>query len=202
MMVYLLMKCNLGILLIIVAAMQSATTRAFSLLPATVPVHRRALVYQVHFPATETILFQSEDDNHNLPTSRKIEDMKELIASLSADSDDISRRGKLATLFTEKLQEQDEGESFIQLFDRVLIIFGDRIRLEASDAVASVIQNVPVNIDGEDADAETKLPSFPLPPQQKSELESRLWACVDMMVQSKTLVKQAKAASGSTGSSS
>jgi hypothetical protein len=120
--------------------------------------------------------------------------MQEVILSLCFDSDDTSRRRRLAQLFKDNLQNRDGGDAFIKLFDQVLIVVGDRMRLEASEAAGVAIRN---DDDSRISDDST-LPSFPLPAQQKSLTEGRLWACVDMMVQAKTLVKQAKVKLGDT----
>lgn len=117
-------------------------------------------------------------------------DIEKIILSLSNVIDDQSRREQLSKLFDIKLQNQDGGESFMKLFDRAMIVVGDSIRLDvanlAATATVSQSSNYTSAVEG------TEIPSFPLRSQQKSQLEGQLWACVDMMVQSKTLMKQAR----------
>jgi hypothetical protein len=134
-----------------------------------------------------TIRPQSDSSNLYNPTTENIHEMEEVILSLCFDSDDTSRRRKLSQLMEDNLQNPDGGNTFIKLFDHVLIVVGDRMRLEANKAAIHMTQT-----DNSAILDNTPLPSFPLPAQEKSLTEGRLWACVDMMVQSKTLIKQAK----------
>ena len=120
----------------------------------------------------------------SLLKSHEIQDMEDFVLSLSLDSDDQSRRHTFATLLNEKLQTDDYGESFIKLFDNALIVVGDRIRQQATELSTSNRH--------EDVNDTDILPTFPLPSQQKTNLEQQLWACVDLMVQSKTLIKSAR----------
>jgi hypothetical protein len=121
----------------------------------------------------------------NIPHSEKQAVVEELILSLSNDSDDESRRSKVARLFDEQVQSLDGGELFMKLFDSAMIVVGDRIRADAVNGVAART-NCSTDID------DSKLPYFPLNQQEKSNIERQLWACVDMMVQSKTLMKRVK----------
>jgi hypothetical protein len=114
--------------------------------------------------------------------------IQNLILSLSKVTDDQSRRESLSRLFEVKLQDIDDGELFMKQFDSAMIIVGDRIRLDAASVAMKQSSNS--NIDSDD---ETETPTFPLRSQQRLQLEGQLWACIDMMVQSKTLMKQARA---------
>jgi hypothetical protein len=133
--------------------------------------------------------------------AQALRDMETLILSLSFDSDDASRRKKVSTLFQEKLQartngEIDHGTPFEILFNQVLIEVGDRIRMEAQ-AQAQAAAEMSMSLEKDSGD---DLPSFPLPAQQKkSQTELQLWALIDMMVQSKTLVRMAAGQLGSEG---
>jgi hypothetical protein len=117
-------------------------------------------------------------------------DIEKTIMSLSHVVDDQSRREQVSQLFEKKLQNQDGGESFMKLFDSAMIIVGDRIRLDVANLAAVAKENQSSNYT--DVVEGTETPSFPLRSQQKSQLEGQLWACVDMMVQAKTLMKQAR----------
>jgi hypothetical protein len=174
-----------GMLLHLLASMAIKNVGAFSQPPNRCqPSVVHALNSRKHI---RTIGFLLDNDNLYSPTSKRIHDMEEMIISLCFDPDDSSRRLKLSKLFEANLLNKDGGNSFIKLFDQVLIIVGDRMRLEAENVARQTTQN---DIDGRsDGSA---LPSFPFPAQQKSLTEGRLWACIDMMVQSKILVKQAK----------
>lgn len=117
-------------------------------------------------------------------------DIEKIILSLSNVADDQSRREQLSKLFDIKLQNQDGGESFMKLFDSAMIVVGDRIRLDVANLAATATVSQSLNYTSAVEGAE--FPSFPLRSQHKSQLEGQLWACVDMMVQSKTLMKQAR----------
>lgn len=118
--------------------------------------------------------------------SQQVQYMEDLILSLSVDANDASRRNKVASLFDEKLKNREGSESFVQLFDQVLITVGDRVRIEAASQKQGKTKN-----------ENSELSSFPLPVQQKSQTELQLWALIDMMVQSKTLIKKAAGQWGS-----
>ncbi|GAX24354.1 hypothetical protein FisN_4Lu603 [Fistulifera solaris] len=106
--------------------------------------------------------------------------MKALILSLSLEPTDQSRRERLAGLFGEALAKPNGApKRFTDLFDKTLIEVGDRVRKEALEALESE-QNPPS--DG-----------------SKSPQELQVWALIDMMVQSKTLVKRANGELGNGG---
>lgn len=118
--------------------------------------------------------------------------MDSLIISLSLEFDDSSRRRRLAALFAEELARPDYIR-FTVLFDQVLTIAGNRIHAEArkkalEDAkTAETKAGDDVKVENDDLLA------------GKSPEEKQLWALVDMMVQSKTLVKRASGDLGSKG---
>ena len=138
---------------------------------------------------SHTLRFFSDSSTPYNPDLISKHDMEELIMSLCSDADDASRRGKLSKLIEENLRSQDGGDTFIKLFDQVLIVVGDRMRLEASDSSSQTTQN---DVNDNSDETTSALPSFPLPAQRKSSSEGQLWACIDMMVQSKILVKKAR----------
>jgi hypothetical protein len=177
-----------SILVLLAAALAHvlAVGEAFAV-PHVAPNSRR---YLPNCYAAAAAAAADENDSE----AQQVQAMEDLILSLSADADDVSRRGKVASLFEEKLKNRDSSESFIHLFDQVLVIVGDRVRMEA------VSQHQVAAAEKEKTKSDEKLPSFPLPDQHKSETELRLWALVDMMVQSKTIVKKATGQLGSEGS--
>jgi hypothetical protein len=141
---------------------------------------------QRHTPISKSLLDGWINDD---PCSEYEMDIQSVVLSLATVTDDQSRREKLSRLFQVKLQNQDDGELFMKQFDSALITVGDRIRLDVANVAAAAMVNQSSRVT---TDEETELPSFPLRSHSKSQLESQLWACVDMMVQSKMLMKQAR----------
>jgi len=134
-------------------------------------------------------LAQSDDDY----SEKEITDMKDLILSLSLEPTDDSRRSRLIDVFQEAL-ERPNGmpKRFSNLFDKVLIQVGDQVQTEAKrkffeKKANEVPEEAPPDGDGDEATRE------------KTPDELQLWALVDMMVQSKTIVKQASGDLGSHG---
>lgn len=123
---------------------------------------------------------------NNDPYSELNVDIEKIILTLSNVADDQSRREKLSQLFELKLQNQDGGELFMTQFNSAMITVGDRIRVDAANVAAAVMGSQSSNSTNSDED------SVSTPSLTKSQLEGQLWACVDMMVQSKTLMKQAR----------
>jgi hypothetical protein len=123
----------------------------------------------------------------------EVENMNSLITALSLESDDTSRRQHLATLFEEELAKPDPTR-FTDLFDKVLVTTGDRVQGEARK---NALEN-PKLAESDDDDQEAKESDGDLM-MGKSAEEKQLWALVDMMVQSKTLVKRAFGDLGSKG---
>ena len=110
--------------------------------------------------------------------------IEELILSLSVEPTDELRRARLKAIF-ENLYKNESPENaniFTSQFNQGLITFGDRIQLEVANAERNEAGDYGINPQGH-----TK----PSPLGQKSETELKLWALVDMMVQSKIIVKAA-----------
>lgn len=120
--------------------------------------------------------------------------MNSLITALSLQSDDTSRRQRLATLFEEELAKPNPTR-FTDLFDKVLAISGDRVQGEARK---NALEN-PKPVDSHDDYGQEAEESDGDLMMGKSPEEMQLWALVDMMVQSKTLVKRAFGDLGSKG---
>lgn len=137
-----------------------------------------------------------EDSGFDL---EKVQEMEQLVLSLSKETSDKLRRTRLQQIFEEKMHEELDEESsanFTRLFDQVLIVVGDRVRMEAAQQLQAENDTSTTTM-GNKQD-EDELPSFPLS-SQKSETQLQLWALVDMMVQSKTIVKRASGQLGSEG---
>jgi len=139
-----------------------------------------------------------EDSGFDL---EKVQEMEELVLSLSRETSDKLRRTRLQQIFEEKIHKELDEESsanFARLFDQVLIVVGDRVRTEAAQQLQAENDTSTSTTMGNKQDDEDELPSFPLS-SQKSDTQLQLWALVDMMVQSKTIVKRASGQLGSEG---
>ena len=130
--------------------------------------------------------------------------MEDLILSLSEEPTDESRRARLTQVFDEALSSASTakadpdtlpvgGERFARLFDETVIRVGDQVRQEALEQLASAPPPPPPP----SAKDETSEQPASL---EKSPQELQVWALVDMMVQSKTIVKRSKGELGNKGS--
>jgi hypothetical protein len=134
------------------------------------------------------------DGDQFLYGMEEIDAMEKLIVSLSKQQTDSVRRKLVAQTF------EGHDQRFAALFDEILIQVGDQVRMQAAQEVQRQEQQ---------AEEDEVMPSFPLPGQQarvnsdsssgKSETELQLWALIDMLVQSKTIVKKAAGELGSKG---
>ncbi len=108
------------------------------------------------------------------------DEVRELILTLSIETDDEQRRTKLKSLLEGKLTQDDAVKSakFAHLWDTNIIKIGGEIqnnaRLEAGQKSTSNNQQNENGTVG----------------SEKNENEKQLWAMVDMMVQSKSIIKQ------------
>jgi hypothetical protein len=130
-------------------------------------------------------------------STNEIEKMEELIISLSNESSDESRRQRVSDIFTEELAKPNGSpQRFSTLFGNVLIVIGDRVRSEAMKKVdeQKEIENSQKSSD-DDENNHSVSSSIP----EKSSEELQVWALVDMMIQSKTIVKKAAGELGSEG---
>jgi len=128
-------------------------------------------------------------------------EIKELIHSLSLETDDETRRGKLASLLEEKLKQEDENNSakFAHLWDTTLIQMGEEIQNQArADAEKkSLTQDDDSGVanSGKKYADEQSLPQdddsgVSNGGKKKSAKELQLWAMVDMMIQSKSVIRK------------
>ena len=149
-----------------------------------------------------------EEDATSIPTTS--DGMKDLIIDLSKESTDDVRRSRLQAIIVQGLDEGD-ADSFSQLFQQSLEAVGNEVQAEARElamkryeekdaaetineaAVASATNNggdSPIRVETVNETSEGKI---------KSPLETQLWALVDMMVQSKTMIKKVQGQLGSKG---
>ena len=147
------------------------------------------------------------EDNTNIPTTS--DGMRDLIIDLSKESTDDVRRSRLQAIIVQGLE--GDADSFSQLFQQSLEAVGNEVQAEARElamkryeekdaaetineaAVASATNSgsdSPIRVETVNETSEGKI---------KSPLETQLWALVDMMVQSKTMVKKAQGQLGSKG---
>lgn len=137
----------------------------------------------------------------------EIQEMKGLVLSLSLETSDETRRQRVVDVFDEALARPNGmPKRFTDLFDKTLMKIGDEVQSQAKkkyfeDQAAEEAENVKgasnegseESDEGGDADDDTQKI------RTKSPQEQQLWALVDMMVQTKTIVKRANGDLGSKG---
>lgn len=122
---------------------------------------------------------------------KEVKEMEDLILSLSLEPTDESRRERVKSIFqTELAKPNGAPKHFSDLFDFTLVIVGDRVKAEAQEN-AERLQSMETT---ETVSDEKSTTSQGFPEQRQ------LWSLVDMMVQSKTIVKRASGDLGSKGS--
>jgi hypothetical protein len=124
-------------------------------------------------------------------------EMKDLILSLSKERTDDSRRQRMQRIFTEAFSRPNgDPQRFTHLFDQQLIILGDQVKAKAAAMAIDLEQEADTHaISTEQSLADNEAGKM----REKSAEEKQLWALVDMMVQSKTIVKRASGDLGSKG---
>lgn len=141
--------------------------------------------------------------------------MKDLIIDLSKEGTDDVRRSRLQAIIVQGLEEGD-AETFSVLFQQALEAIGNEVQAEARELAmqryeerdAAETINEEAVAASSSGDSNTNGESSPIRVEKvnetsegtiKSPLETQLWALVDMMVQSKTMIKKAKGQLGSKG---
>lgn len=152
------------------------------------------------------VLASATDGSESSENSEaEVQKMKDLILSLSLEPTDHDRRMRLKDLFHEQLDRPNGTPNrFTDLFDQTLIVLGDELQAEAKKKFfkdqAAAQDKEGEDKEGEDEKAELVEPNEDYPkPREKTPEELRLWALVDMMVQSKTIVKKINGELGSKG---
>lgn len=136
----------------------------------------------------------SGDSNFDDYTPDEITKMKDVIDSLSQESDDQTRRLRLQTIMDVGLSGPNGGpKRFAVLFEKVLTEVGEQAQNEAREkfseratATEGVEDETVENESAEEEESEEEKAA------EKSPEELKLWALVDMMVQSKTAIKKHK----------
>ena len=124
-------------------------------------------------------------------TTEEVKAMDDLIISLSMEPTDESRRERAVKIFEKELTKPNGApKRFADLFDAVLMVVGDRVQMAAKKRALEAGPQSP-----EEADDEATRIDF----MQRSADERQLWALVDLMVQTKTLVKKASGTLGNNG---
>ena len=169
------------------------------------------LLSLLHVPtfATRSALYATSADDA-IPTTD--DGMKDLIIDLSKEGTDDVRRSRLQAIINDGL-EQGDAETFSALFQQALEAVGNEVQAEArvlamqryeetinEEAVATAAAlSDDSNTNGESSPIRVEKVNETSEGTIKSPLETQLWALVDMMVQSKTMIKKAKGQLGSKG---
>ena len=136
--------------------------------------------------------------------------MRDLILSLSLEKTDHDRRTRVKEVFVEALAKPNGmPDRFSALFDKVLTQVGDEIQMEAKKKFFEQQQAEQEKEDGDDMEGDSTAATAAAETSDdvtedqeervKSPEELQLWALVDMMVQSKTIVKKRNGMLGSKG---
>ena len=197
----------------IAAALLSSTTHGF-----VGCVSRSANSNLLSSFTTRSALYATGADDA-IPTTD--DGMKDLIIDLSKEGTDDVRRSRLQTIIIQGLEEGD-AETFSVLFQQALEAIGNEVQAEARElamqryeerdaaetineeavaasAAAAASSSGDSNTNGESSPIRVEKVNETSEGTIKSPLETQLWALVDMMVQSKTMIKKAKGQLGSKG---
>lgn len=121
-------------------------------------------------------------------STNEVNDMENLIVSLSLETTDEIRRDKVEKVFAKEFSKSsEEKKRFTALFDAVLIVVGERVQSDARRRALekSFEKESPTNGETEE---EVQQKGF----MDGTTEERQLWAMVDLMVQTKTIVKKAR----------
>lgn len=133
----------------------------------------------------------------------EIQEMEELILSLSLEPTDESRRERLVSVFDEALSRPNGmPKEFADLFDQTLIVVGDRIKAELQQKAQEQALQAEEEEDDDNLQEKSAEDDDDKPDGKKKVAfanQRQLWALVDMMVQSKTIVKKDSGELGSKG---
>ena len=197
----------------IAAALLSSTTHGF-----VGCVSRSANSNLLSSFTTRSALYATGADDA-IPTTD--DGMKDLIIDLSKEGTDDVRRSRLQAIIVQGLDEGD-AETFSVLFQQALEAIGNEVQAEARElamqryeerdaaetineeavaasAAAAASSSGDSNTNGESSPIRVEKVNETSEGTIKSPLETQLWALVDMMVQSKTMIKKAKGQLGSKG---
>lgn len=151
----------------------------------------------------------ADEDDADAPAAveysdEEVKEMRELIFSLSQEPTDHDRRTRLKEVFHEALDRPNGmPKRFTDLFGMLLTKIGEEVQMEAKKKYFEAQEKQSVEEESSD-DTDDKVSNddqeeIPKTERTKTKEELQLWALVDMMVQSKTIVKKANGELGSKG---
>lgn len=154
-----------------------------------------------HFGKQREIHLWSDNAGANAVDTGGDSAMEELILSLSLEPSDESRRGRLVSIFEMELSKENGApQEFADQFGLALNVVGARVQDDAREKAlkkreeAEALGEEPL----EPEPIENKSSDVPIAMGRTAE-EQQLWALIDMMIQSKTLVKKMFGDLGSKG---
>ena len=150
---------------------------------------RSAFIFSPYIPPCfsdiNSVRFQSPGNEDEVALS----EIKKKILSLSLEQNDEKRRSMISSIIDEKISQADS--QFLQIWDETLIQVGSELQDEARRLAMNEKESV------EDGYKESTVSNGTTPDvgeqktANKSKEELQLWATIDMMIQSKTLIKKA-----------
>ena len=177
------------------------------------PLLLRVFRQQHQYPTSYLSSSASSDDCGYSDT--EIQDMRELITSLSMERNDHERRTRCKEVLHDVLDQPNGTPArFTNLFEQTLTTIGEEVQLEAkkkyfeqtvgdessSPEEVSTVKEDGALLDGsntgdkkKDDGDEQVVPEE----REKTPEELQLWALIDLMVQSKTIIKRANGDLGS-----
>ncbi len=137
------------------------------------------------------LMLRCTDQHIDPDTTAELAQMEELVRSLSKEKNDALRRERVAKMFARELAGVclgDEPPRFAAAFQVVLEKIGEEVQATAREKLMMAQQQA--------SPAQAWEPKPPAEgqeyvPREKTAEEVQLWACIDMMVQSKLLVSRA-----------
>ena len=130
----------------------------------------------------------------------EVEEMETLILSLSQESSDETRRSQLTHVFADALAKPNGApKRFSDLFDKILIRLGEKVQREASERAMHQHQQQQQQDQEDNTSSDPASNDGSRATRSKTKEELQLWALIDMMVQSKTIVKRTTGELGKEG---
>jgi hypothetical protein len=187
-----------GYLIVVIFA---ATANAFA--PAFHGYSRQKGLSIIGIGVHPLVLASTTEGSESSESSEaEVQKMRDLILSLSLEPTDHDRRMRLKDVFHEQLDRPNgTPKRFTDLFDQTLIFLGDELQAEAKKRYfedQAAAQDKVEDAKAKEAEVVEPDEYFSIP-REKTLEEMRLWALVDMMVQSKTIVKKLNGELGSKG---
>ena len=183
-------------LLVVSSLLASATAFSLDRSARSKWIWQRSVDRPRRFPQ---LLQLKSANNDDLYDEKEVQEMDDLIISLSLEPTDESRRERLEKIFEQELAKPNGApKHFSDVFGHALVIVGDRVKLEAQEYAAKLAA------ESEEDQAETTEPDSPDDQETGASPEPfaqqrQLWALVDMLIQSKTIIKRASGDLGNKG---